>query len=167
MDVASWLKKIGSLLKRYKYAFLVLFIGLGLMLLPEWGDDVKEDIVQEPAVQVESVDDRLADILSKIEGAGDVQVLLTLRAGEEILYQTNNTTSTSGDTNSAQVTTVTITTSEKDQTGLIRQINPPTYMGAIIVCQGADQPGIRLAVVEAVSKVTGLGADRISVLKMK
>lgn len=167
MDVASWLKRIGNLLKRYKYAVLVLFIGLGLMLLPKWGDDAKPAPVQETVTQPESVDDQLADILSKIEGAGNVQVLLTVRAGEEILYQTNNTTSTTGDSTSAQVTTVTITTSDKDQTGLIRQVNPPTYMGAIIVCQGADQPNIRLAVVEAVSKVTGLGADRISVLKMK
>lgn len=35
-----------------------------------------------------------------------------------------------------------------------------------MVCQGADNAAVRLAIVEAVSKVTGLGANRISVLKM-
>ena len=49
----------------------------------------------------------------------------------------------------------------------MRQVNPPTYLGAIIICEGADDANIRLAVVDAVSKVTGLGANRISVLKMK
>jgi stage III sporulation protein AG len=40
-------------------------------------------------------------------------------------------------------------------------------MGAIVLCQGADVPSVRLAIVDAVSKVTGLVANQISVLKMK
>jgi stage III sporulation protein AG len=43
----------------------------------------------------------------------------------------------------------------------------PQYLGAIVVCQGADRSDVRLAIVEAVSALTGLGADKISVLKMK
>ena len=96
-----------------------------------------------------------------------MQVLLTTERGEETIYQTDSHTSVGGDNNSAQVETVIISGSERNQSGLIKQINPPTYMGAIVVCQGADSPIVRLAIVEAVSKVTGLGADRISVLKMK
>ena len=40
-------------------------------------------------------------------------------------------------------------------------------VGAIIVCQGGDSPTVRLNIVEAVSNVTGIGSDRITVLKMK
>jgi stage III sporulation protein AG len=36
-----------------------------------------------------------------------------------------------------------------------------------VVCQGADDPVVKLLIVDAVSKVTGLGADKISVMKMK
>ena len=43
----------------------------------------------------------------------------------------------------------------------------PVYQGAIILCQGADSPSVRLAITQAVSKVTGLPTDRIAVLKMK
>ena len=50
---------------------------------------------------------------------------------------------------------------------MVRQILSPEYLGAVVVCQGANDVQVRLAVVEAVSKVTGLGADKISVLKMK
>jgi stage III sporulation protein AG len=63
--------------------------------------------------------------------------------------------------------TVIITDSSRNESGLIRQVNPPVYLGAIVLCQGGDRPSVRLAIVDAVSKVTGLGADRISVLKMK
>jgi hypothetical protein len=37
----------------------------------------------------------------------------------------------------------------------------------VIVCQGGDQPEVKLAVVEAVCDAVGLTADKISVLKMK
>ena len=60
-----------------------------------------------------------------------------------------------------------ITDSGRNQTGLIRQINPPVYLGAVIVCQGGDKPAVKLAVAEAVSRVTGLRSHQIVVLKMK
>ena len=39
--------------------------------------------------------------------------------------------------------------------------------GAVVVCQGADQPSVRLDVTNAVAAYTGLGSDKISVIKMK
>ena len=36
----------------------------------------------------------------------------------------------------------------------------------VVLCQGADAPSVKLAIVEAVRCVTGLGADQISVQKM-
>ena len=53
------------------------------------------------------------------------------------------------------------------ESGLVQRVDPPKYLGAVIVCQGADKAAVKLAIVEAVSKATGLGADQISVLKMK
>jgi len=49
----------------------------------------------------------------------------------------------------------------------VQQVNPPTYLGAVIVCQGADSASVRLAIVSAVGSVTGLSTDKITVLKMK
>lgn len=167
MDIASRSKKITEFLKKYKYAVLVLFIGLGLMLLPgKDGQKAAEKVQAEPISQV-SITDQLAEILSKVAGAGEVQVLLTVRAGEETLYQTDDDIAVTENSNSTKIKTVLITTADKEETGLVRQVNPPVYLGAVIVCQGGDSPGVRLAIVDAVSKVTGLGSDRISVLKMK
>ena len=39
--------------------------------------------------------------------------------------------------------------------------------GAIVICEGADDPVIRLAVTDAVSLYTGLGSDRIQVVRMQ
>jgi hypothetical protein len=63
--------------------------------------------------------------------------------------------------------TILTTDSDRNQTGLIHQKNPPVYRGAVVLTQGADDPAVKLAIVDAVGKATGLGADKIAVLKMK
>lgn len=171
MELGSLQGKITGFIKKYRYVIIVLVIGIVFMLLPEIGTDpdksAHEEIASDEPLSEPSINERLAEILSKISGAGDVQVLLTVSAGEETVYQTDDNISITEDTNTTQVDTVVVTDADRNQTGLIRQVNPPAYLGAIVVCQGADSPAVRLAIVDAVSKVTGLGADRISVLKMK
>lgn len=148
--------------KKYRIVILVLILGIALLAFPE---KKEEEPTQAPVVHTEKGDleASLANILSQIHGAGKVEVLLTQAAGERITYQMDEDTS---DTDTRR-NTVLITNSDRDETGLVRQVLPPVYQGAIVVCQGADSAQIRLAVVEAVMCVTGLTSDRISVLKMK
>ena len=110
--------------------------------------------------------DELTDILKKISGVGDVYVLLTVSAAEKTVYQTNYDESTGSDSGSVRHDTVIIVDSERNEQGLIQQIIAPQYRGAVIVCNGADDPQVKLSVMEAVKNATGLGYDRISVLKM-
>jgi stage III sporulation protein AG len=151
------LKDILPLIKKYRYAALILAFGLVLMLLPV-GADKKEPAQAVPAATEPSLALQMEVLLSQIQGVGKVSVMLTPASGEETLYQTNG---------SEETDTVIVSDNQRNEMGLIRQINPPRYMGAVVICQGGDLPGVRLAVVDAVSKLTGLGADRISVLKMK
>ena len=92
-----------------------------------------------------------------------MEVLLTESQGPQTVYQLDE--EKSGE--NLRKNTVLVTGEDRNETGLIRQTSPPVWQGAVIVCQGADDRKVRLAVVEAVKCVTGLGADRISVLKMK
>jgi len=159
--------KLKTVLGKYKYAVIVLVIGLALLMMPNKNSQVKQTVSNvEPKNQTIKTE-QLAQILQSIEGAGDTQVLLSIANGEETIYQTNRDTSTSSDENSTRVETVIITDSQRNESGLITQVNPPTYLGAIVVCQGADSAAVRLAITQAVAKITGLGTDEICVLKMK
>ncbi|MFQ7243101.1 MAG: hypothetical protein ACLRO1_11965, partial [Agathobaculum sp.] len=42
----------------------------------------------------------------------------------------------------------------------------PTFRGAVVLCDGADNAQVRLAVTQAVSTVCGIGSDKVTVLKM-
>lgn len=164
MDWATSINKLASYGKKYRYALLILILGIILMLIPTGKKQSKETtVVDTQSVNTYSVSDELSEILSKIEGVGKAQVMLTVSTGEETIYQSDS----DGAIDSQDRTTVTVTDGDRNETGLIRQINPPVYLGAIVVCQGADSPSVRLEIVEAVSRITGLGTDRISVLKMK
>ena len=155
-------QRINALWGKYKYPILVVLVGLGLMLLPGKPEAEPSPQPTETA-QVQDLETRLAVILSQIEGAGRVQVLLTEESGRETLYQTDSQT----DTDHRSEDTVLVEDASRTETGLVRQILEAKYRGAVVLCQGADQPSVRLAIVEAVRCVTGLGADRISVLNMK
>lgn len=169
MDIKKLQNSLGDFLKKYRYVILVLAIGLALMLLPTGKESVADNrsTQQQAQEQSVSVGDQLALILGDIEGAGKVKVMLTEATGEERIYQTDEEQSESENGSDISIKTVIVTDSEKNETALVRQINPPRYLGAIVICQGADSASVRLAVVDAVSKITGLGSDCISVLKMK
>ena len=155
-----------KLLAKYKHVLLILLVGIGLMLLPSGGKSTSQNAATaepEPVAKTQTLQEQLSDLLSRMEGAGRVEVLLTLATGEETLYQTD------GDRTSEteRFDTVLVSDSGHNETGLIRQVNPPTYLGAVVLCQGADSSALRLAITQAVANATGLGYHKITVLKMK
>lgn len=169
MDIKNILAKILDLIKKYRYAVFVLLIGLVLMSMPglKTHSDDTVSVGQKEPVNDFSLEDKLSQTLSQVNGAGRVQVILTIAAGEEVVYQTDNDETSTADSSAKNTDTVTITDANRNQNGLIRQVNPAVYQGAIVVCDGADNATVHLAIVDAVSKITGLGTNRISVLKMK
>lgn len=153
-----------ALIKKYKYVIIVLLLGIALMLIPVGKSNKNTNTPTIPAQsKFSDPTDALQSILSQIDGAGKVKIMLTVEAGEKTVYQSDQTS----DETSVKLDTVIITDGDRTQSGMIQQILAPIYRGAVVVCQGADKPNVKLAVMEAVKNMTGLGYDRISVLKMK
>ena len=160
MDASLPKQRINALFGKYKYPILVLLVGLVLLALPK-GEPPEQVTLPAETVAVD-LERRLEALLSQIAGAGEVRVLLTEDTGRETVYQTDTQT----DADSLREDTVIVEDSARMETGLVRRTLEPSYRGAVILCQGADAPGVKLAIVEAVRCVTGLGADRISVQKL-
>lgn len=156
------MKQVKYLTQKYKYVLVVILAGLALMLLPGKEEARIAEQTSEADQQL-TMEESLENILSKIQGVGKVQVLLTEAQGSRTIYVRDE--SASGD--SLKTDAVVLTDGSRAQKGLISQVIPPVYQGAVVVCQGGDIPGIKLAVVEAVCDATGLSADKITVLKMK
>ena len=160
MDGNEPRQRINALFGKYKYPILVILVGLGLLLLPT--GETETPSVPVETVREASLEQRLEELLGQIEGAGAVRVLLTEDVGRETVWQTD----VQSDADSVREDTVILEDSGRNEVGLVRRTRSPSYRGAVILCQGADAPSVKLAIVEAVRCVTGLGADQISVQKM-
>lgn len=147
----NWLKNS----ERYHYAVAVLAFGVLLMLLPrcagekmalgaerESGETTEAASVQDV---VSAEERRLCGALRQIEGIGEVEVLLSLQSSPAV-----------SDADSTLLSKH--TAAEKSACG-------PEYRGAVIICGSGDRPEIALAVISAVEAYTGLGSDKITVIK--
>ena len=168
MDIKKVRNSVEKFFQKYKFVVLILVLGAVLMLIPSTvGNSKKKNVTIETETVKSNVQEELADILSGMKGVGKVKVMLKESSGAETVYQTNQDISVSENGSDTRIEVITVTDSQRVEHGLVKQIIPPQYLGAIILCEGADNPKIKLLVTEAVSKITGLGADKIAVLKMK
>ena len=160
MELPKLKERLSQVFNKYKFVLLILIIGVVLILIP--GKESENQPIMQINVEEKHIDqDLLGALLSQIDGAGRVEVLLSIQDSETIHYQENTDISSP----SSRSTTVTVTDAQRNETGLINKTIAPTYRGAIVVCDGADDPVVQLALIEAVSHITGLRTNQISVLK--
>ena len=116
---------------------------------------------------MEELERKLEQALAQIDGVGEVRVVLTLQSGpRRILAQDTQSTVDEGRTE-AEVTNVVISAGSGVEGTVTLQQLSPQFQGALVVCSGGGEPTVQLRLVEAVSALTGLGADKISVCKGK
>lgn len=165
-------KKLLGKLGQYKYMLLIILAGILLLLLPTSGAEKqesgkKDDIVAEEDFSVEALEEKLADTLSEIDGAGQVRVMLTVESGmKRILAQDGSMEQEEGAIQRETQTVVISSGSGTQETVLVQQVYP-TFQGALVVASGGGDPAVRLKLTEAVAALTGLGADKISICKGK
>lgn len=160
--------RAAAVLKKYRWAAAVLLVGLVLMSLPEMKQPRQEPTAtQQEHCSGEDLQTALETLLTQMDGAGKVKVLLSQASGGRTYYQTDENLSRRTDSSEHRTETVILSGSDRSQTPVVQRVDPPTYLGAVILCQGADSPKVRLAVVDAVATATGLTTDKISVWKMK
>ena len=158
-----------AVLGKYKYVLLVAVLG-GLLLL--WPMERKADgaVPAEAApayggTDLEKTEKAMEEILGKISGVGKVDVMLTLHSGGERVLAQDSSLRYSG---SAQSPDSYERSSQPvtDAGGVVvTQEKYPQYRGALVVCDGGGSDAVRLAVTGAVSALTGLGSDRIAVVR--
>ena len=159
-------------LGRYKYALAVAALGAVLLLWPRQEDAAQVHAAAQHTVSesdVEALEKKMEEILSKMSGVGRVDVLLTLESGEELVLATDSTLRYSGspqNPNDYDRANETVTVSGGNGTDVVvTQQRNAKFRGALIVCDGGDNDRVRLKIVEAVCALTGLGADRVAVVR--
>ncbi|MGN0967866.1 MAG: stage III sporulation protein AG [Oscillospiraceae bacterium] len=164
-------KKTLGVLGRYKYVLLVMLVGALLLLLPDSKKTEKSQVQAavsgEEDFSVEALEEKLEEVLSEIDGAGQVQVVLTVQSGMKRVFAQDGSLEQDGSSVQRETQTVVVSAgSGTEETVLVQQIYPQ-FQGALVVAAGGGDPAVRLKLTEAVAALTGLGADKISICKGK
>ena len=120
-----------------------------------------------------TLEEKLENILSKINGVGNVDVLITYNETEEIIpvYNTQDKTSLINETDSTGGTRV---TQESDSSReviyqndeiIVKKTLSPKIEGAIIAATGAGNSSVKANIIQAVEAATGLATHKIQVFE--
>ena len=155
MNRAEWIRR----LHQARAPLLILVCALVLLLSTGKSAEKNDQVIQpsDKTMQNDLDEDetRLEEILQLIDGVGKTRVLLSSRFSAQTEYVTDDGK------------TVLLSAGSGKQEALSARIRCPEYLGAVIVCQGGGDPKIRLCVMEAVARFTGLRADQITIQKLQ
>jgi stage III sporulation protein AG len=202
MKLLEWLKDILkkeklmklNLSKKTTANLIIVFcLGLTLILIADFYKDIKVDRTEDDSyyegteTETEAIDNTASDYVSKLEGdlssilskiqdAGRVSVMITLKSGSEIIPakdesisdKVTNEKDTSGGTRIINEKTtddkVVFTAAQGGNSKplIIKEINPE-IQGVIVVAEGAKDSRVKLKISQAVQTVLDIPAYRVTV----
>ena len=133
---------------------------------------------QNSSTESISLEEKLEDILSKIEGVGSVKVFINYSESSETvaMYNENSKMSTTEETDKSGGTRkVEQTDSQKEviyqeqngtKTPIVQKTVEPKIEGAIITAKGAGDINVKTSIIQAVEAATGLATHKIQVFTM-
>ena len=136
--LSEWREKMGRV-KGTQWAALLLALGLAgsLLFSGSWGAGVLTEQPQDSGAQGDALETRLAAVLSRMEGAGQVEV---------VIHYAQTVSTSAWPQESAQ------------ETG--------EPVGVVVVAEGADNLRVRLELAQAVQTLLRLEAESVEVFAM-
>ena len=121
----------------------------------------------------------LENILSKIQGVGEVNVFINYSESSEVvaMYNENSKSSTTEETDtSGGIRKIQETDTQKDiiyeenngiKTPMTKKVIQPKIEGAIITAKGASDVEVKSSIIQAVEAATGLATHKIQAFEMR
>ena len=169
-EIRALLTRTRELLLKYRYAAAVLLAGVLLLCLGGREPHAKPVPTDQDsqAFDLEAFERTAAAQLSRIDGVGRLELMLTLESSGESVYASDTRESATGEQSGSRERNITVVSdSGYGQRPVTIKELYPTFRGAVVLCEGADSVQVRCAVTEAVSTLCGIGADKVAVLKMQ
>lgn len=168
--------------KNSKIAVMVVILAIVLIVFLNLSSNSKTNLANSSvtnfnsleyvssAKYVNNLESKLVSVLSKVKGAGQVEVMVTLESGPELKIATSvderTNTSTSSSTTTTSVTVIEnpiiITQNGQSQPLVLMEIMPK-IKGVIVVAQGAGNTKVKLELLEAVQALLDVPSSNIQI----
>ena len=164
-DKSSVKKPINKKIFKFEY-LLILVLGVLLLCLFFSSSGVlsfAEKSSNSSATNYESsMEKKLENLLSVIEGAGSVNVMISVDGTTQKEYLKNSVTKTENGVEIIEETTVFVNGKPE-----LTKENYPEILGVVIICQGGDDIKVKMAITEVITTVLPVTSENIRILKKK
>lgn len=174
-QIKGWIQKIGPLRMG-----IVVVCGVFLMVLSWEGGMFSTEKDKETAVMSEAEEngntaettleeykktreEELKQLLRKVEGVGNVEVMLTIHASQEKVTLKDN--SMKGE--NSEEKTVLVENENRDSLPYVVQEREPEIEGVVIVCDGGNDSSVKREITDAVSALFSIESHKIKIMKSK
>lgn len=140
---------------------LIFIIGVVLMVAAGGNENKSTSIKESVTVSIADEEERLERILSQIDGAGEVSVMITYYSSSEknIAYETK--TASREDKSESEDKKAVMTDGEPM---VVKEVYPQVK-GVIVTADGAGSVSVRTAISEAVAAALDVPVHRICIFK--
>lgn len=173
-DFKSKFKALYEKIKKVKHIEIYLAIGLAILLaiiyfvsLPK---DKSSDVTQNDNLStnfsssqeyVEYLENKLENVLARVDGAGKVDVIITLDKGFEYIYVTEEETRTTS--NGTVITTSSIVMVDGEP--VLQEEIYPTISGIVVVAEGANDVNVKLNMISILQTIIEINSSKINIIK--
>ena len=170
--------------KRNLVILLICALGFIMIILSGWGDEAtnKSSKKIENNFNVISyekdLENRLVDIVEKIDGVGKTKIMITLENSIEYIYAkekkqkrdkiddyNNNVTLKTQERNDQEEKLMLVDGPNGKKHALIKTELQPKIKGVVIVCQGGDNPVIGQKITNLITTVLDIPTSKVYVTK--
>ena len=123
-----------------------------------------DNITQEFSSSMEYVnylENKLENVLTKVKGAGNVEVAITLEKGFEYIYATEEETHTTS--NGTTVTTSTIVMVNGQP--VLKEEIYPVIKGIVVISSGADDVSVKMDMLSVIQTVIDVSSSKINIIQ--
>ena len=166
--------------KKNKVLIIVIIIAILVLAFGNFGGENKNSqktvTEKESSLQIEDYiaenESRLEKILTAVQGAGRVKVMITVSEKSEKVVATDKKSQTKQEVekensvrDSVQESTTVIYGSGTEENPFVIKEKLPAISGVVVAATGAGDEGVKLELYEAVKALYGLSGHRIKIVK--
>ena len=167
---SEYKEKLGGLLNKLKEdkktALIIFAAVLGMLLIFLSGtsdENTTEKVKDEEKIEIEQCEEKLQKLLSSVEGAGRVKVMITYETSDENVFAYNKDESYRENEQKFSSDYI-LVKNGGNETGLKLKTVYPEVKGVAVVCDGADNPVTKEQIISVISALFDISTKNISVV---
>lgn len=176
MKIKERVKILYERIKKVKHIEIYLAVGLAViigciyfMCIPvsksnENNQQTQVDNVsanfQSSGEYIDYLENKLESVITRVKGAGDTDVILTLEKGFEYIYATEEETKTTS--NGTNITSSSIVM--VDGKPVIQEEIYPIIKGVLVIAKGADNIDVKMNIISIIQTVIDIDNSKINIM---